>query len=197
MSKAVLDADEILQHATPIAHQKGHEIQPWGHLIRMPIALAESVCKESIENLNQLLADSMSLRDLYKKHHWQVSGHTFYQLHLLFDKHYDEQSTLIDAIAERIQLLGGVSVAMAHDVAETTLIPRPPRGRESVPVQISRLLHAHEIILKEARTMARLASQREDDGTNDLLVSDVIRTNELQVWFIAEHVVDTPVVRTE
>jgi starvation-inducible DNA-binding protein len=197
MSKAILDADEILQHASPITHQEGHEIQPWGHLVRMPIALAESACKESVENLNQLLADTMTLGDLYKKHHWQVSGPTFYQLHLLFDKHYAEQSKLIDAIAERIQLLGGVSIAMAHDVAETTLIPRPPKGREPVPVQLSRLLHAHEIVLKEARTMARLASDRADDGTNDLLVSDVIRTNELQVWFIAEHVVDTPVVRAE
>jgi starvation-inducible DNA-binding protein len=193
----IMDADEILQHATPLTHHQGHEIQPWGHLIRMPIALAESACKESVEHLNQLLADTMTLRDLYKKHHWQVSGPTFYQLHLLFDKHYTEQATLIDAIAERIQLLGGVSVAMAADVAETTLIPRPPKGREPVPVQISRLLHAHEIILKEARTMARLAVDREDDGTNDLLVSDVIRTNELQVWFVAEHVVDTPVVRAE
>lgn len=197
MSKAILDADEIVQHASPITHQQGHEIQPWGHLVRMPIALAESACRESVENLNQLLADTMTLRDLYKKHHWQVSGPTFYQLHLLFDKHYGEQSKLIDAIAERIQLLGGVSVAMAHDVAETTLIPRPPRGREPVPVQLSRLLHAHEIVLKEARTMARLASKQEDDCTNDLLVSDVIRTNELQVWFVAEHVVDTPVVRAE
>jgi len=195
MAKAILDADEIEQRATPLAHQHGHEIQPWGHLIRMPIALSESVCKESVANLNQVLADSMSLRDLYKKHHWQVAGPTFYQLHLLFDKHYAEQSKLIDAIAERIQLLGGVSIAMAADVAETTLVPRPPKGRESVPLQISRLLHAHEIILKEARTMARQAVERNDDGTNDLLVSDVIRTNELQVWFVAEHVVNAPIVR--
>lgn len=195
MPKAILDADEILQHASPIVHQKGHETQPFGHLIRMPIALAESACKESVENLNQVLADTMTLRDLYKKHHWQVSGPTFYQLHLLFDKHFAEQSKLVDTIAERIQVLGGVSVAMAADIAETTLVPRPPKGREPVPAQISRLLHAHEIVLKEARTMARLAAERQDDGTNDLLVSDVIRTNELQVWFIAEHVVDTPLVR--
>ena len=197
MSKAVMDADEILRQASPVVHQTGHEIQPYGHLIRMPIALAESACKESVENLNQLLADTITLRDLYKKHHWQVAGPTFYQLHLLFDKHYAEQAKLIDAIAERIQLLGGVSLAMAADVAETTIIPRPPKGREAVPVQISRLLHAHEIVLKETRTMARLAFERGDDGTNDLLVSDVVRTNELQVWFVAEHVVDTPVVRAE
>ena len=197
MTKAILDADEILQHAGPVLHQYAHELQPYGHLIKMPIALSHSACQESVEQLNQLLADTMTLRDLYKKHHWQVSGPTFYQLHLLFDKHFSEQVKLIDAIAERIQLLGGVSLAMAADVAETTLIPRPPRGREQVPVQISRLLHAHEIVLEEARTMARLASARDDGGTNDLLFNDVIRTNELQVWFVAEHVVDTAVVRAE
>ena len=192
-----LNADAILRHASPLVHQKGHETQPYGHLIRLPIALAESACKESVENLNQLLADTITLRDLYKKHHWQVAGPTFYQLHLLFDKHYEEQNKLVDAIAERVQLLGGVSIAMAHDIAETTLIPRPPKGRESVPVQVSRLLHAHEIILEETRAMARNAAQSDDQGTNDLLVSDVIRTNELQVWFVAEHVVETPVVRAD
>jgi len=134
---------------------------------------------------------------MYKKHHWQVSGPTFYQLHLLFDKHYEEQSELVDAIAERIQLLGGISLAMAADVAETTMIPRPPRGREEPPVQVSRLLEAHEIILKESRTMAKQAVDGGDDGTNDLLVSQVIRTGELQAWFVAEHVVDVPEARTE
>jgi starvation-inducible DNA-binding protein len=162
----------------------------------MPLALSETACKEAVENLNQLLADTITLRDLYKKHHWQVAGPTFYQLHLLFDKHAEEQSGLVDGIAERIQSLGGVSLAMAHDVAETTLVPRPPKGRESAPVQISRLLHAHEIVLKEARAMARRASEAGDDGTNDLIVSEVIRKNELQVWFVAEHVVDVPVVRS-
>ena len=195
MSKhTLIDAEAILKRAQPLTHQQAHEIQPFGHLVRMPIALSENACKESVENLNQLLADTMTLRDLYKKHHWQVAGPTFYQLHLLFDKHYEQQSEMVDAIAERIQMLGGVSLAMAPDVAETTLIPRAPKGREEVPVQISRLLHAHEIVLKEARTMARLASERGDDGTNDLIVSDIIRSNEQQVWFVAEHVVDVPVV---
>src|SRR5712675_1588217 len=195
MTKTTIEAEAILRRATPLAHQRAHEIQPYGHLVRMPIALSENVCQESVENLNQLLADTITLRDLYKKHHWQVAGPTFYQLHLLFDKHYDEQSQLVDSIAERIQLLGGVSIAMAHDVAETSLIPRAPKGREEVPMQISRLLHAHEIIIKEARTMARLAAQGGDEGTNDLIVSDVIRRNELQVWFVAEHVVDTPLTQ--
>jgi starvation-inducible DNA-binding protein len=190
--KKSIDADIILKRAEPLVHQHAPEIQPYGHLIRMPIALSENACKESVDNLNQLLADTITLRDLYKKHHWQAAGPTFYQLHLLFDKHYEEQNELVDAIAERVQLLGGVSLAMAHDVAETSLIPRAPKGREGAPVQISRLLHAHEIVLKEARTMARLATQNGDDGTNDLIVSDVIRRNELQVWFVAEHIVEVP-----
>ena len=189
-----LDADAIIARATPLTHQQAHEIQPYGHLVRMPIALALNVCEESVTNLNQLLADTITLRDLYKKCHWQVAGPTFYQLHLLFDKHYEQQNEIVDQLAERIQLLGGVSVAMAHDVAEMTLIPRPPRGREEVPVQVSRLLHAHEIVLEEARAMARRAADSGDDGTNDLIVSNVIRANELQVWFVAEHAVDMPLV---
>ena len=195
MTKKSIDADAILNRAKPLVHQQADEIQPYGHLVKLPIALSETVCRESVENLNQLLADTITLRDLYKKHHWQVAGPTFYQLHLLFDKHYEEQNELVDAVAERIQLLGGVSLAMAHDVAETTLIPRPPKGREEVPVQISRLLHAHEIVLKESRTMAHRAAERGDDGTNDLLVSNIIRRNEVQVWFIAEHLVDAPLVQ--
>jgi starvation-inducible DNA-binding protein len=195
--KHAVDAEQILKQARPITQQEAHEIQPFNHLVRMPIALDEHVCRESVENLNQILADTITLRDMYKKHHWQVAGPTFYSLHLLFDKHAKEQSELVDTIAERIQLLGGISVAMAHDVAETSLIPRLPRGRESVPVQISRLLHAHELILREARSMARIAAEKGDDGTNDLLVSDVVRLNELQAWFIGEHVVDVPVVRAD
>jgi starvation-inducible DNA-binding protein len=158
------------------------------------IGLAEG-CKASVENINQLIADTITLRDMYKKHHWQIAGPTFYQLHLLYDKHYGEQNALVDLLAERVQTLGGVGIAMAHDVAETTLIPRLPRGRQEFPVQLARLLHAHEIILLEARTMARQAGESGDDGTNDILVSDVIRTNELQVWFVSEHLVDARLVR--
>src|SRR5438552_7874411 len=178
--------------ARPKIGQEAAEIQPFGTIAKLPNGLSERVCKESVERLNQILADTMTLRDMYKKHHWQVSGKTFYQLHLLFDKHYDEQAELVDLIAERIQTLGGLSYAMAADVAENTNIPRPPKGREEVPVQISRLLTAHEIILQKARAAARKAASLGDDGTNDLLVSDVIRTNELQAWFLAEHLVDAP-----
>jgi starvation-inducible DNA-binding protein len=184
--------------AQPRIHQRTRELQAYGtvsHLL--PLELEEPVRLEMTEQLNQMLADTITLRDLYKKSHWQVAGPTFYQLHLLFDKHYEEQNELVDLIAERIQLLGGVSLAMAHDVAETTRIERPPRGREEVPVQISRLLDAHQIIIGHARQLARRASAIGDEGTNDLVVSNVLRTNELQVWFISEHLVNVPLVIAE
>jgi starvation-inducible DNA-binding protein len=181
-----------------LLHQSAHPIQKFGTVRHaLPIALSEQVRQDSVEKLNQVLVDTMTLRDLYKKHHWQVSGPTFYQLHLLFDKHYEEQAELVDELAERIQSLGGIAYAMAADVAENTRIARPPKDREEAPVQISRLLEAHEIILQESRVFAKEAGDADDQGTNDLLVSDVIRTNEAQVWFISEHVVDLPLAKAE
>ncbi len=173
------------------------EIQPYGSLKALPLALEDNARKQSVALLNQLLADTMTIRDMYKKHHWQMSGATFYQLHLLLDKHYEEQAELVDMIAERIMALGGISIAMAADVAEMTRVPRPPKGREDVPTQLSRLLEAHEIILKQCHEGAEAADEAGDDGTNDMLVSNVIRTNEPQVWFIAEHLAETVLVKPE
>lgn len=182
-------------NAQPRIHQRAREIQAYGTVSHaLPLELEEDVRLEMVEQLNQMLADTMTLRDLYKKSHWQVAGPTFYQLHLLFDKHFEEQAELVDTIAERIQLLGGISLAMAHDVAETTRIERPPRGREEVPVQISRLLDAHQLIIGHCRTLAKRASELGDDGSNDMIISDVLRTNELQVWFLSEHLVEMPLV---
>jgi len=182
--------------ASPHLGQRAPEIQQFGTVVRLPVGLSTSVCEVSVKLLNQILADTITLRDLYKKHHWQVAGPTFYQLHLLFDKHYEGQAELVDVIAERIQLLGGVSLAMAADVAEATRIERPPKGREPVPVQISRLLEAHEIILKAAHDGFEKADEAGDDGTSDLLASQVIRTNEFQVWFLSQHLVASPTVDT-
>src|SRR5437868_11603762 len=196
MAKKQIDAKTPnVISAQPRLHQRAGELQRYGtvnHLL--PLELEEPVRLEMTAQLNQLLADTMTLRDLYKKSHWQVAGPTFYQLHLLFDKHYDEQVELVDSIAERIQLLGGVSIAMAADVAETTQIERPPRGREEVPVQLSRLLDAHQIIIRDCRKLADRAARIGDQGTNDLVVSEVLRSNELQVWFISEHLVNMPLV---
>lgn len=182
----------------PRVHQRAAELQRFGTVTHaFHLELEEPVRLEMTEQLNQLLADTMTLRDLYKKSHWQVAGPTFYELHLLFDKHFAEQVEIVDTIAERIQLLGGLAIAMAHDVAEATQIERPPKGREEIPVQISRLLDAHQIIIRQCREIAERADKLGDDGTNDMVISDVLRTNELEGWFLSEHLVNVPLVHAD
>lgn len=188
-------ASQASKEAQPLLNQRGHVIQQPDTVRRMPIGLDAPARLRSATALNQVLADTLMLYSLYKKCHWQVSGHTFYQLHLLFDKHAGEQLELVDLLAERVQSLGGVAVGMPHDVAQATKIERPPKGAEEVPVMIDRLLAAHEHILRESRVLAKRAEEDDDLGTNDLLVSNVVRTNELQVWFLGEHVVDTPAIQ--
>jgi len=177
----------------PLLHQQSksgsQETQRYGEIVPMPHGMPGDTVTKSVASLNQVLADSITLRDMYKKHHWQVVGPTFNQLHLMYDKHYEAQVELVDAIAERIQTLGGVSLAMAADIAEETRIPRLPRGREPAAVQLSRLIDAHTMILKLARAESEKADEGGDAGTNDLLVSQVVRCNELQVWFLSEHLV--------
>jgi starvation-inducible DNA-binding protein len=179
----------------PLLHQNGVEIQAFGTMRLLPIALSYEARVESCQLLNHILADTIILYNLYKKHHWLMRGHTFYLLHLLLDKHADEQLELTDLIAERVQTLGGVAVADPRHVAEITTVPRPPNGAEEVPAMLSRLLEAHEIVITKTREAITRTMANRDDGTNDLLMSDVLRRHELQVWFLAEHLVDTPTVR--
>ena len=187
-----------IQHgpsSQPQLYQHGQVIQEFGTLRLLPIALAHDARLQSCQLLNQILADTMILYSLYKKHHWQMRGPPFYQLHLLLDKHADQQLGLIDTLAERVQMLGGVAIADPRDAAELTTIDRPPSGVEEVPAMLARLLTAHEAIITEVRAAIAQTAQNRDDGSNDLLMGDILRTNEQQVWFLAEHLVDTPLVR--
>ena len=185
-----------VDHSQPLLHQHGYEIQQYGTLRDLPIVLNPSTRSESCALVNQILADTIILYHLYKKHHWLMRGHTFYQLHLLLDKHGSEQLELIDVMAERVQTLGGVAIADPRHVAEVTKIQRPPNGVEEVPVMLSRLLEAHELIIGELRVASDQTAANQDSGTNDLLVSQALRIHETQVWFLAEHLVDTPLVRS-
>ncbi len=190
----VADGDRAVS-SQPLFHQHGVEVQQFGKMRLLPIALGLEARVESVQLLNQILSDSMILYALYKKHHWLVRGPTFYQLHLLLDKHAGEQLALIDLLGERVQTLGGVAVGDPRLAAEITTFPRPPDGAEDVPSMLSRLLEAHEIIIEKVRQAITKTAETRDDGTNDLLMSDVLRTNELQVWFVSEQLVDVPVVR--
>jgi starvation-inducible DNA-binding protein len=178
----------------PRLDARGGELQPFGTLRRLPIAMDEDGRGKSCEALNEILADSMILYAMYKKHHWLVAGPTFYQLHLLFDKHAEEQTELIDLLAERVQSLGGIAVGDPRHAAELTTIPRPPDGAEEVADMIDRTLQAHDIVIEKVRAAIKTTEEVEDWGSNDLLMGDVLRRHELQVWFLAEHVVPVPLV---
>jgi starvation-inducible DNA-binding protein len=178
----------------PHLHQHGREVQRFDQLRDLPLGLPQEARGEVAALVNQVLADTRILHDLYKKTHWLMRGETFYQLHLLMDKHASEQDELVDSLAERVQTLGAIAVGDPRHVAELTSVPRPPDGAEEVPAMLSRLLEAHELVMSEVREAAHRADALGDDGSNDLLVSEVLRTNELQAWFVAEHLVDTPLV---
>ncbi len=178
----------------PRLHQHGREVQRFDQIRAMPMGLPEDVPGEIAALLNQVLSDTRILHDLYKKTHWLMRGETFYQLHLLMDKHAAEQEELVDSLAERVQTLGAIAVGDPRHVAELTAVPRPPDGAEEVPAMLSRLLEAHELVMRGVREAAHRAQDLGDDGSNDLLVSEVLRTNELQAWFVTEHLVDTPLV---
>ena len=104
------DRSHLHEPIVPIEHAA---TQSYNVARRNPLALDANAMASSHDGLEQLLADTMTLRDLYKKHHWQASGPNFYSIHLLFDKHYEEQAAIVDLLAERIQTLGGVAIAMA------------------------------------------------------------------------------------
>jgi starvation-inducible DNA-binding protein len=194
MTAPSVSTDHSAGETQPHLHQRGREVQRFDQVRAMPLGLSDDVRAEVAALLNLVLADTRILHDLYKKTHWLMRGETFYQLHLLMDKHAGEQAELVDSLAERVQTLGAIAVGDPRHVAELTSVPRPPDGAEEIPAMLSRLLEAHELVLVAARSAARRADEVGDDGSNDLLVSEVVRTNELEAWFVAEHLVDTPLV---
>jgi starvation-inducible DNA-binding protein len=194
MNRPSVSTDRSPGETQPRLHQHGREVQRFDQVRAMPLGLPEDARDEVAALLNEVLSDTRVLKDLYKKTHWLMRGETFYQLHLLMDKHASEQAELVDSVAERVQTLGAIAVGDPRHVAELTNVPRPPDGAEEIPAMLSRLLEAHELVITETRRAADRANELGDYGSNDLLVSEVLRTNELQAWFVAEHLVDTPLV---
>ena len=177
----------------PRFDQKSYEIQGYGKTHFMPIGMDEQTRSTNVEMLNQLLADLITQYQLYKKHHWQVSGPTFYQLHLLLDAHAEIVLKQIDEVAERIQTLGGESTGMPFDVAEMTRIQRPPRGAESVPALLARTVQSHATIIEWVRKGIEQTDENKDYSTNDLLMSRILPDQEHMTWFVSQHLVVTPI----
>lgn len=180
--------------AQPVLNQRGKIIQAHGTTVDYPLTLSEVAHRENVATLNQILVDSIYLRDMYRKHEWQVLGATFREVNRLFHKHAKKQNHLVGKLGKRVQTLGGVTVVVPNDVAERTKIERPPIDREELPVQLSRLVEAHEVVLKGCHEAIKIAEANGDHGTVELLADHIILPNEKQVWHLAAHLTDTPLV---
>ena len=165
----------VQSSAQPRLHQHAKELQAYGTLTQYDLALGHDARAYSVSALNQLLADTIVLRDMYKKHHWQVSGPTFYQLHLLFDKHLGEAQVghrrSCSPSACRGASVGSLAGHGGRRFPSVTKIPRPPRGpRAGVGADLP-ARRAHSIKSSSNLPASAEAGLRElgDDGTNDLI----------------------------
>lgn len=145
---------------------------------------SDNELQKSTAILQAILANTIFMYSLYKKYHWHVIGKDFYEYHLLFDKHAKQQLPLIDTLAERLRTLGDVAPGMPQEVAKNTTLTEP-RGTTQDPVKmIDNLLTIHEAYIQEVRGAIDITNASGDEGTSDLLVSDILRVHELQTWFI-------------
>lgn len=131
-----------------------------------------------------VLANSLYMYSLYKKYHWHVAGQDFYQYHRLFDKHAAAQLPIIDAVAERLRTIGGHADAMPADVVRLCTLKELDGVGHKPEDMVACLLHCHELYIRELRKAIDAADESDDEATEDLLVSDVLRPHELQVWFL-------------
>ena len=169
--------------AQPRLHQTAPEIQAYGSVSHsLPLELEEPVRLEITERLNQLLADTITIRDLYKKSHWQVAGPTFYQLHLLFDKHFEQQSELVDAIAERIRALGFPAPGTYTEFAKLSSIPETP-GVPPATDMVRLLVEGHEAVARTARKIFPAVEKASDEPTADLLTQR-LQVHEKTAWML-------------
>jgi starvation-inducible DNA-binding protein len=148
------------------------------------IVMAGKANEATIASLNRVLADSMMLRDIYKKSQWEVTGEAFYKLRALYAVHHDEQGDLIELIAERIQSLGGRCIAMPAEVIQYTTLATPPRTPELPQAQLRRLLDAHKRMLYALQAAAKRALDIGDDATHDVLTQEVIPVHTRQCMLV-------------
>jgi starvation-inducible DNA-binding protein len=136
--------------------------------------------------LNELLAHSIRLRDLYKKARWQTADFQFRQLHLMFETHYKEQLRLVDVLVDRIRMLGSAGRVFAGVFLQDIRFSDVCRGRPAIVRILRDLIDAHELALGAARSGAQHDVEDNPCPMRDFAVGQVVLTNDLQIWSIAE-----------
>lgn len=160
----------------------------------LKLGFKENGFKKEEKNLQIALANSIFIYNLYKKYHWHVRGRDFYQYHLLFDEHAKQQLPIIDSLAERLRTLGFMAPGMPGDVERNKSVNEPDTSDFTPLVLCESLLKVHDAYLKHLRSTIDIADEVDDEGTEDFLVSDVLRVHELQVWFLRSSIENTEVI---
>jgi starvation-inducible DNA-binding protein len=145
---------------------------------------------KTVTLLDELLAHSIRLRDLYTNARRQTSDIEFHHLRLLFDGHYKGQLRLVDVLVDHIRMLGYTDRVLAGVFLQGTQFSYALRGRTS-PIRLVRdLLDAHELVLSAACPSAHSDSRDDSPSIRDFAVGQVVLTNDLQSWAISEQLIN-------
>ena len=149
-------------------------------------ANGNSKSRHTIAVLEQLLAQSIYLRDSYRNARWQTADIQYRRLRQLFDRHYKEQLHLVDVLIDRIRALGGGGQIFARNFLQETQFACALRGNSAAGQLLSELLDAHESVLATGRPNGSANAQ----WAHDFAVGQVVLTNDAQYASISDQLVD-------
>jgi len=155
-------------------------------LIYQPnIGLASDVRVPVVDMLNISLANESVLSQKTRSAHWNGSGPGFLELHIFFETQYKQLNEIVDKIAERTRMLGGIALGSFQEFLDHTQIKNQP---DNIP-DVLHLLADHETIIRNLREDIRKCSEDyEDDATVDLLVG-VMSLHEKMAWMLRSYIV--------
>jgi starvation-inducible DNA-binding protein len=136
--------------------------------------------------LGRLLADEHVLYVKTRNFHWNVTGPHFGPLHQLFERQYDELAEVIDEVAERIRILGGVAPGSMKEFLKLTQIDEQPGGKLEAEKMIAALLSDHETVIRSLREAIEVADKAGDAGTDDFLTG-LLEDHEKKAWMLRAH----------
>lgn len=145
--------------------------------------LEDNTKKTAIQVLQSCLTSSIDLYNTTRQAHWNVKGHNFHGLHLMFETFYGTIETDIDEIAERLVQLGGTAVGISQDVAAKTPLPAYPTDIKLGQDHVAALIERYSMVAKATREGIDQTDEAGDADTADLLTA-VSRNLDKALWML-------------
>jgi starvation-inducible DNA-binding protein len=152
-------------------------------MYKTPSNLPEAARKEIASSLNERLADGLDLHSQIKLAHWNVRGPQFPSLHPLFEQFANQLALHNDAMAERAVTLGALAIGTARQVAKGSKLPEYPTETTRDLDHVKALAERMDVFLTGIRDARKLAADKHDDETVDLLTG-VLTEFEKNAWFL-------------